>query len=223
MGDERKIVVVVEDVEASRTALLWCLHHLLRHGDVLTLLHVYNWNSSSSSVASNKRRISKKKLRSNRLRGFQLALSFKEICNTFPNAKIEIVVTEGEEQGAAIVRLVREIGASTLVVGLHDHSFLYRLSMAHNNITSNFNCKVVAISQPLNTPTSSKRTSPKRRVLPSAVQSSTNMDFSHIEISSGLRLPDIPSPKIPYRICPNPSAIIWRSRKTRRKSETHSP
>lgn len=39
---------------------------------------------------------------------------------------VEIIVTEGDQEGARIAALVREIGASALVVGLHDRSFLYR-------------------------------------------------------------------------------------------------
>jgi nucleotide-binding universal stress UspA family protein len=40
--------------------------------------------------------------------------------------KVEIIVTEGDQEGAKIASTVREIGASMLVVGLHDHSFLYK-------------------------------------------------------------------------------------------------
>jgi len=40
--------------------------------------------------------------------------------------KVEIVVTEENKEGMKIVAAVREIGASMLVVGLHDQSFLYR-------------------------------------------------------------------------------------------------
>ncbi|CAN1267002.1 hypothetical protein LINPERPRIM_LOCUS12723 [Linum perenne] len=116
----RKIVVVVEDVEASRTALRWSLHNFLRHGDLLTLLHVFP-------------NTKKKKMRLLRLQGFQLALSFKDICNSsffnvrFLQTNVEIIVTEGEDEGGKIGEIVREIGASDLFVGLHDRSFLYRL------------------------------------------------------------------------------------------------
>lgn len=37
------------------------------------------------------------------------------------------------------------------------------------------------------------------------------------------RVPHITPPKIPYRICPIPSAIIWRSRRTRRRWRTQIP
>ncbi|KAJ0105341.1 hypothetical protein Patl1_19040 [Pistacia atlantica] len=193
--DDKKIVVVVEDLEVARTALLWALHNLLRYGDVITLLHVF---------PSMKTR-SKKKLRLRRLKGFQLALSFKEICNKYSfNTNVEIVVAEGDENGSRIASMVREIGASTLVVGLHDQSFLYKLALAHNNIASNFNCKVLAIKQP------------GVAVVPT-LDSSTNMDFSVIDITR-LQVPDMPSPKIPYQICPSPYAIIWRCKKPRKRT-----
>ncbi|GFS40726.1 adenine nucleotide alpha hydrolases-like superfamily protein [Actinidia rufa] len=169
--DVRKIVVVVEDADAARTALRWALHNLLRHGDLITLLHVF------PSLRSR----NKNKIRLHRVKGFQLALSFKEICNNFPNSKIEIVVREGDQEGGTIARLVREIGASTLVVGLHDQSFLYKLAMAHNNIASNFNCKVLAIKPPT-TPLTTRNTNIRL-----TMDSSTSMDFSHVEISDGLR------------------------------------
>ncbi|CAK9147834.1 unnamed protein product [Ilex paraguariensis] len=199
--DVNKIVVIVEDVEVARTALQWALRNLLRYGDLITLLHVFPTTRSRC----------RKKLRLLRLKGFQLALSFREICDTFPNTQTEIVVAEGDQEGGKIAAMVREIGASTLVVGLHDQSFLYKLAMAHQrNIANNFNCKVLAIRQPAALNTRSTISTP---------DSSTNMDCSQIEIG-GLSVPIIPPPKIPYQICPDPSAIIWRSRKSRRRRGT---
>ncbi|OWM65166.1 uncharacterized protein LOC116215695 [Punica granatum] len=209
--DVRKIVVVVEDAEEARTALQWALHNLLRCGDLITLLHVYPSPATSRS---------RKKLRLLRLKGYQLALSFRDICSTFTNANIEIIVTEGDQEGGKIASMVREIGASTLVVGLHERSFLYKLAMAHNDIASNFNCRVMAIKQPPPDSTS-RSTSPLRKNRSDnfnviAANGSPYMDFSQIELAA-LQVPDITPAKIPYRICPSPSAIIWRSRKSRRK------
>ncbi|KAI3736918.1 hypothetical protein L2E82_26907 [Cichorium intybus] len=199
----RRIVVVVEEVEVARTAMVWALHNVLRYGDLVTLLHVFPANTTAGSKSRNR-----KKLRLLRLKGFQLALSFKDICiHSFPNTKIEIVVTEGDEEGGRITDLVRQIGASTLVAGLHDQSFLYRLAMTHKNIGNNFNCKVLAIKQPTSPLTSNK---------PTLSDSSTSMDFSQIEIST-LSVPEVPPPKIPYQVCPDPSAIIWRSRRRRKQ------
>ncbi|XP_017420347.1 uncharacterized protein LOC108330366 isoform X2 [Vigna angularis] len=196
--DVRNIAVVVEDVDAARTALQWALHNIIRYGDIITLLHVYPLTRSKT----------KNKARLLRLKGFQLALSFQQdICNNFSNillvqmgmcynlrivlqTKVEIVVTEDNREGMKIVATVRELGASMLVVGLHDHSFLYR---------------VLAINQPLASPVSPTM----------GVQgSSTNMDFSHIHISA-LQVPETPQPKIKYRICPDPTAIICRLRWSR--------
>jgi len=73
--DVRNIAVVVEDVDAARTALQWALHNIIRYGDIITLLHVYPLTRSKS----------KKKARLLRLKGFQLALSFQDICSNFSN------------------------------------------------------------------------------------------------------------------------------------------
>jgi nucleotide-binding universal stress UspA family protein len=156
--DVKKIIVVVEDVDAARTALKWALINIIRNGDIITLLHVYNSNSNTRSKRS------RSKARLLRLNGFRLALSFQDICNNYPNVciifvllffymfllmlflfyvqingyvsyknlrivlqtKVEIIVTEGDQEGTKIASTVREIGASMLVVGLHDHSFLYK-------------------------------------------------------------------------------------------------
>ncbi|KAG4943128.1 hypothetical protein JHK85_047774 [Glycine max] len=142
--DVRNIAVVVEDVDAARTALQWALDNIIRYGDIITLLHVYPLSRSKS----------KSKARLLRLRGFQLALSFQDICNNFSNTKVEIVVTEENKEGMKIVAAVREIGASMLVVGLHDQSFLYSLAMVHSNIANYFNCRILAINQPPESPLS---------------------------------------------------------------------
>ncbi|KAJ8752271.1 hypothetical protein K2173_003907 [Erythroxylum novogranatense] len=195
--DMRRIVVVVEDVEVARTALRWALDNILRYGDVITLLHVFCPANSSSN---------RSKIRLLRLEGYRLALSFKDICNSFiVNTNIEIIVTEGDRDGGKIAETVREIGAFALVVGLHDRSFLYRLALAHSNTANSLNCRVLAVKQPA--------ASPRALATP---DSSTNMDLSQIEIGR-LDIPDIPAPKVAYRICPDPSAIIWRWRKSRRK------
>ncbi|GAV67059.1 Usp domain-containing protein [Cephalotus follicularis] len=202
--DVRKIVVVVEDVEAARAALQWALHNLLRHGDLVTLLHVFPSTRSKNKM----------KTRQLRLKGYHLALSFKEMCNSFFNTNIEIVVTEGDQEGSRIASMVRQIGASMLVVGLHDHSFLYKLALAHSNTANNLNCRVLAIRQPTSPPP--KRTQSSTTVPPP--NNSTNMDFSQIDISC-LHVPEVLPPKIPYRICPSPSAIIWRTSKSRKSRE----
>ncbi|CAN6577986.1 unnamed protein product [Malus baccata var. baccata] len=216
--DVRRIVVVVEDVEAARTALRWALHNVVRFGDWITLVHVF---PTPRSRNRNKSRLL-------RLKGFQLTLSFKEICNTFPNTKVEMIVTEGDQDGKKIAALVRETGASALVLGLHDHSFLYRLAMSHSStsIANNLNCRVLAVKQPppSSSPLSSKRRTSSTNTSGAATQalldsSTNNMDFSQIDIG-GLHVPDVPPPKVPYRICPNPYAIIWKSRKSRSRRNT---
>ncbi|XP_016487219.1 uncharacterized protein LOC107807377 isoform X1 [Nicotiana tabacum] len=202
--DIRKIVVIVEDVEIAKTALQWTLHNLLRYGDILILLHVFPITKSRN----------KKKVKLLRLKGFQLALSFYDICKKILNTKTEIVVTQGDQDGGKIAEMVREIGASTLVAGLHDQSFLYRLAMTHNHIARNLNCKVLAIKQPTPSPMATRT----RTIY--FQDSSTNMDFSQIEIDA-LSVPEVNPPKIPYQVCPDPHSIIWRSGRSRRWETRH--
>lgn len=38
----------------------------------------------------------------------------------------EIIVREGDEDGRTIAEVVKELGASMILVGLHQNSFLYR-------------------------------------------------------------------------------------------------
>lgn len=84
MEDVRRIVVVVEDKEAARTALQWALHNFLRQGDVIVLLHVF------SSLPRKKKSTAARLLRRH---GYHLALSFREICDSFFNvSKISLIM-----------------------------------------------------------------------------------------------------------------------------------
>lgn len=76
MGEVQRIVVVVEDKEAARTALQWALHNLFRHGDVIVLLHVF------SPPPRKKKSTAARLLRRH---GYHLALSFRELCDDFFN------------------------------------------------------------------------------------------------------------------------------------------
>jgi nucleotide-binding universal stress UspA family protein len=179
--ERQRVVVLVEDAAAARAALQWAVGNFIRGGDCITLLHV------CPPARSRRRR------RSLRLRGFQLALAFKDLCNGIAEvrnltdrvgwivllsgwpeegeeepvinprgvavaprispfcsvsrtnatwfdpwtvqAKVEIVVTEGE-LGETVVATVNKLGATTLVVGLHDRSFLYRWPVSFPNSTA---------------------------------------------------------------------------------------
>ncbi|KAF9605156.1 hypothetical protein IFM89_014147, partial [Coptis chinensis] len=77
------------------------------------LLHVFPLTRSRNN----------NKQRSLRLKGFQLALSFKDLCDEVPDAKVEIVVREGDQDGRTIASTISEVSASDLVLGLHDQSF----------------------------------------------------------------------------------------------------
>ncbi|KAG2314253.1 hypothetical protein Bca4012_064922 [Brassica carinata] len=208
MGDVRRIVVVVEDKEAARTALQWALHNLLRQGDTIVLLHVISPPRKKKSTAA----------RLNRRHGYHLALSFREICDAFFNTNTEIIVREGDEDGRTIAEVVKEIGASTLLVGLHENSFLYRWAMSGIDVTRNFGCKVIAIKQPLAEESPPGKLKGRKTSHTTATSDSlTNFDFSQIEIS-GLQVPEIRTPKVPYRLCPSPRAILWRTRPRRPKA-----
>ncbi|KAI8537970.1 hypothetical protein RHMOL_Rhmol09G0064700 [Rhododendron molle] len=150
--DVKKIVAIVEDAEVARIALNWALHNLVRHGDLITLLHVFPYSRSRS----------RNKLRIRRLKGFQLALSFKDICTNFPN----------------INHIIHKQGQYKVVTKFQQKSIERRLPMAHNNIASNFNCKVVAIKQPTPPPFTPRNTN---------ISSPNILDFSQIEIAAGLR------------------------------------
>ncbi|KAJ0962812.1 hypothetical protein J5N97_027934 [Dioscorea zingiberensis] len=133
--ESQKVVVVVEEAGAARTALEWAVRNYIRGGDSITLLYVCPATRS------------KKKQRNLRLRGFHLALSFKDLCNGIAEAKVEIIVTEGEK-GASVLSLVNQIGASTLVLGLHEHSFLYKVTDPNPILSEdNFKCRILAIKQ----------------------------------------------------------------------------
>ncbi|CAN6465523.1 unnamed protein product [Victoria cruziana] len=189
-----RVIMVVEDVDVARTALQWAVDNVIRGGDLVTLLHVFEPSSSSMST----REVQKKKSESSiaaalhrqrvrRLKGFQLAISFKDICAKIPEVKVEIIVTEGD-QGQTISSMVKNIGASTVILGLHDQSFLYKTTTLDDYISS-LKCRVLAVKQP-----SSSVTTP---------------DFSRIELVRNCTS----EPKSPLLALPNPIGSFWRSRK----------
>jgi hypothetical protein len=60
-------------------------------------------------------------------------------------AKVEIVVREGEV-GETVVATVNQLAATTLVVGLHDKSFLYRSTNPYERMRR-VGCRVLGIRQ----------------------------------------------------------------------------
>lgn len=67
--ESQRVVVVVEDSAAARSALQWAVGNFIRGSDSITLLHVCPPARS------------RRKRRRLRLGGFQLALAFKDLCN----------------------------------------------------------------------------------------------------------------------------------------------
>ncbi|KAJ1684843.1 hypothetical protein LUZ63_016233 [Rhynchospora breviuscula] len=131
--ERQRVVVMVEEAEASRAALEWAIRNYIRCGDGITLLYVC---PPSALVRSRKKR------RSLRLRGFHLALSFRDLCN---GIDVEIVVTEGE-QADTIISTVNQVGATTLILGLHQGSFLFNCrAMNQFSNRRNLKCRVLAI------------------------------------------------------------------------------
>ncbi|XP_062205239.1 uncharacterized protein LOC133907225 [Phragmites australis] len=180
--ESQRVVVVVEDAAAARAALQWAVGNFIRGGDSITLLHVCPPARS------------RRKRRSLRLGGFQLALAFKDLCNGIAEAKVEIVVTEGE-LGETVVETVNQLGATTLVVGLHDKSFLYRAPSPYVGVRS-MGCRVLAVRQHA-----------------TARDGFLNADLTQIETISL----HIPPPKIPFPMFTLPLGVIWRRRWKRRK------
>ncbi|KAJ0228969.1 hypothetical protein HA466_0320380 [Hirschfeldia incana] len=131
----------------------------------------------------------------------------------------EIIVREGDEDGRTIAEVVKETGASTLLVGLHQQSFLYRWAVSGIDVARDFNCKVMAIKQPSpeESPLPEKAKGRKTSQTTVTLDSLTNFDFSQIDISR-LQIPEIATPKVPYRLCPSPHAILWRTRPRRSKA-----
>lgn len=179
--ESQRVVVVVEDAAAARSALQWAVGNFIRGGDSITLLHVCPPARS------------RRKRRRRRLGGFQLALAFKDLCNGIAEAKVEIVVTEGE-LGETVVATVNQLGATTLVVGLHDKSFLYRVPSPYSRVRS-LGCRVLAVRQHA-----------------TARDGFLNAELTQIETISL----HIPPPKIPFPMFTFPLGVIWRKSKRRK-------
>lgn len=77
-------------------------------------------------------------------------------------------------QLCSTIREIKKLKAMILLICYY--YYYYRLAMAHsqNSISSNFNCRVLAIKQPTH---HGDQLSPM-------IDSSTNLDFSHIDIST---------------------------------------
>lgn len=119
---------------------------------------------------------------------------------------------EGDEDGRTIAEVVKELGASMILVGLHQNSFLYRYfydrfysygviitkdselvvtlsmcrwAMSGIDVTRNLGCKVIAIKQPSSEESPPGKVKGRRMTSHTTATSDslTNFDFSQIEIS----------------------------------------
>ncbi|EMS47458.1 hypothetical protein TRIUR3_11694 [Triticum urartu] len=200
--ERQRVVVVVEDAPASRAALQWAVRNFIRAGDSIALLHV-------CAPARSKRR--RRRLR---LRGFQLALAFRDLCDGVAEgmvevvlalafsdlcdgvaeAMVEIVVREGE-LAATVAAAVGQLRASTLVVGLHDKSFLYGSPGPYEGV-SGLGCRVLAVRQHA-----------------TARHGAVEAELTQVET---IRL-HVPPPKIPFPIFALPLGVIWRRSSSSKK------
>lgn len=76
--ESQRVVVVVEDAAAARSALQWAVGNFIRSSDSITLLHVCPPARS------------RRKRRRLRLGGFQLALAFKDLCNGIAEVRTDV-------------------------------------------------------------------------------------------------------------------------------------
>lgn len=160
-GDEsRRMVVLVDEVKASRAALGWAMLNVVRRGDVITLLHVHSASAAAASASSATALNSNLRVggikgtdrarRLQRLKGYQLALSFKELCDSQnPEARVEILVLEGE-QGPTIVSVTKKLKASAIILGQRKRGFLRRILGTEdtpNYCMKHCDCLVLAVRQ----------------------------------------------------------------------------
>jgi len=99
--ESQRVVVVVEDAAAARSALQWAVGNFIRSSDSITLLHVCPPARS------------RRKRRRLRLGGFQLALAFKDLCNGIAEVRtgLSIVTIHGQlDFGLVLGRIVGRRG-----------------------------------------------------------------------------------------------------------------
>ncbi|KAH7423585.1 hypothetical protein KP509_12G062300 [Ceratopteris richardii] len=151
--EPRRIVVVIDDAESARAALGWAMHNVIRSGDIITLLHVHPSSGRGEERIKDfvpvQLQSAEGNRRLHRLKGFQLALSFKDLCDINPEAKVEIVVAEGD-QGPTIVSLTKKLGATALIMGQHKRCLLGRILGKKDTpayCIKNSDCLVLAVQQ----------------------------------------------------------------------------
>ncbi|KAE9601901.1 hypothetical protein Lal_00040952 [Lupinus albus] len=112
-----KVMVVVDSSYEAKGALEWALSHTVQTQDTVVLVH----------VARNTREGGESPGKFN-LKAYQLLLDMKSMCETKkPGVKVNVVMVEGEEKGAAIVQEAKQQKVSLLVVGQRKRSMLWSL------------------------------------------------------------------------------------------------
>ncbi|OIW19676.1 hypothetical protein TanjilG_18486 [Lupinus angustifolius] len=112
-----KVMVVMDSSYEAKGALEWALSHTVQTQDTVVLVHVAK-NTRDGGESPGKFN----------LKAYQLLLDMKSMCETKkPGVKVNVVMVEGEEKGAAIVQEAKQQKVSLLVVGQRKRSILWTL------------------------------------------------------------------------------------------------
>ncbi|XP_027333616.1 uncharacterized protein LOC113848348 [Abrus precatorius] len=113
-----KIMVVVDSSFEAKGALDWALSHTVQSQDTVVLVHV------AKPIREGAERATKFNVKA-----YQLLLDMKSMCETKrPGVKVNVVMVEGEEKGAALVEEAKQQRVSLLVVGQRKRSTLWCLT-----------------------------------------------------------------------------------------------
>ncbi|KAJ7549997.1 hypothetical protein O6H91_07G077700 [Diphasiastrum complanatum] len=108
-ASNKHVMVVVDETNEAKTALLWALSHVVHKLDVVTLLHVLPGRPRPAR--------SKSKAKKRYVEGQKTLSLLKSLCSHHqPEVQVDLLVVEGEE-GPAIVEEAQKLQASIVVLG----------------------------------------------------------------------------------------------------------
>lgn len=131
INQSRRIVVVVDESREANVALSWAFSHVVNKSDTVILLHVPDSDQNNVSVSHRYKYpgdLFSKNVGSVEVtkRGFDLAKSLQALCKShWPEVVVEVVAME-EEKGSTIVKQVKKLEASMLVLGQKKPSLFQR-------------------------------------------------------------------------------------------------
>ncbi|KAJ7549998.1 hypothetical protein O6H91_07G077700 [Diphasiastrum complanatum] len=118
-ASNKHVMVVVDETNEAKTALLWALSHVVHKLDVVTLLHVLPGRPRPAR--------SKSKAKKRYVEGQKTLSLLKSLCSHHqPEVQVDLLVVEGEE-GPAIVEEAQKLQASIVVLGQRKPWILSRL------------------------------------------------------------------------------------------------